>query len=58
MDCIKVFLDPQYIVSHEDFQQKILNWSALLSLLSLYTIRTGKREQEPSELSINSNAAV
>ena len=31
--CLYVFLDPQCIVSQEDFQHKILNWSTLLPLL-------------------------
>ena len=26
LDCINVFLDPQCIVSQEDFQHKTLNW--------------------------------
>ena len=46
LDCISVFLDPQCIVSQEDFQHKTLNRSTLLPLLSLHTSRSGKREQE------------
>ena len=34
-----VFLDPQYIVSQEEFQHKILSWSTLLPHLYLHTIR-------------------
>ena len=30
LDCITVFLDPQCIVSQEDLQHKILNWSTFL----------------------------
>ena len=33
------FKDPQCIVSQEDFQHKILNWSTLLPLLSLHKSR-------------------
>ena len=39
---IDVFLYPQCIVSQEDFQHEILNWSALLFLLFLHTSRIGK----------------
>ena len=55
---VLTFLDPQCIVSQEDFQHKILNWSTLVSLLSLYTSRTEKRGQELWKLSLNSEAAV
>ena len=58
LDCINVSLDPQCIVSQEDFQHKIVIWSILLPLLSLHTSRAGKRKQELWELSINSEAAV
>ena len=50
LDCINIYLDPQWIVSQEVFQLKILNWSALLPLLSLHTSRAGKRGQELWEL--------
>ena len=46
LDCLNVFLDPQYMVSQEDFQPKILNWSTLLPLLSLYINMARKRGQE------------
>ena len=51
--CINVFLDPQCIISQEDFQHKILNWSTLLPLLSLHTSRAGTMRD-----SINSEAIV
>ena len=40
---VLMFLDPQCIVSLEDFQHKILNSSTFLPLLSLHTSRAGKR---------------
>ena len=59
--CIILYLcfkDPQCIVSQEDFQHNILNWSTLLPLLSLHKSREGNRGQELRELSITSEAAV
>ena len=44
--CIGLYLcvkDPQCIVSQEDFQHKILNWSTLLFLLSLHNSKEGNR---------------
>ena len=55
---VLMFLDPQCIVSQEDLQQKILDWSTLLPLLSLHTSRVGKRGQELWELPLKSEAAV
>ena len=40
---LNVFLDSQCIVSQLDFQHKILNWSALLPLLSLHASK-GREE--------------
>ena len=45
LDCISVYLDPRCIVSLEDFQHKILNWSTL-PLMSLHKSRAGKRGLE------------
>ena len=47
LDNINVFLDTQCIVSQEDFQHKILNWSTVFPLFSLHTSSVGKRGQEP-----------
>ena len=45
LDCINVFLVPQYIVSQEDLQHKILNLSTLDPLSSPYhRRRAGKRK--------------
>ena len=52
-----MFLETQCIVSQEDLQHKILNWSNLLPLLSLHTSRA-ERGPELSELFIYSEAAV
>ena len=41
--CGNLFLDPQCIVSQEEFQYKTLNWSTLFPLLPLHTSRAGKR---------------
>ena len=46
LDCIIVFLDPQCIVSKEDVQHKVQNWSTLLPLLSLHASRAGKKGQK------------
>ena len=46
LDCITMFVDPQFIGSQEDFQNEILNWSILLPFLSLHTSRAGKMGQE------------
>ena len=41
MDCINVFLDPQCIVSHEDFQRKILKYNPPTSLVA--TFKKGRK---------------
>ena len=41
MDCINVFLDPQCIVSHEDFQRKILKYNPPPSLVA--TFKKGRK---------------
>ena len=54
LDCINLFLDPQYIEGSVQYvQHKILSWLTLLPLLSLHASRAGKRGRELSELSIN-----
>ena len=53
LDCINVFLDPQCIITQEDFQHK-----TLLPLLSIHKSRAGKRGEELRELSLNSEAAI
>ena len=55
------FLDLQWIVSQEDFQNKILNWSILQPFspaLSQQTSRARKRGQKLWELPINLETAV
>ena len=54
-----MFLYGQCIVSYEDFQLKILNWSPLFLLsLSTHTGRAVNRVQKLWKLSISSEAAV
>ena len=54
LDCINLFLDPQYIKGSVQYvQHKTLYWLTLLPLLSLHTSRARKRGRELSELSIN-----
>ena len=54
LDCINLFLDPQYIEGSVQYvQHKILSWLTLLPLLSLHASGAGKRGRELSELSIN-----
>ena len=53
-----MFQDPKRVVTQEDFQHKILNWSTLLPSCPYNTSRTENSGQELRDLSTNSEAAV
>ena len=60
LNCINMFLDPQFIVRQECFQHKILNWSTNSHPLLIPIYKQGRKEGARTMriLSINQEAAV